>query len=89
MTSILLKRIHLFAYQHNISHIRRGTESQVKETNRLVSQKIYKCSRGCGQIGAAEESRNQETKANGRDAKTYKQGGHNERIRFFQNISKL
>ncbi len=78
-----------FAYQQNISHIRRGAKPQVKETDWLVSQKIYKCARGGSKIGTAEESGNQETKADGRDAKTYKQSGNDERIRFFQNISKL
>jgi hypothetical protein len=55
----------------------------------LVSQKIYECTRGGSEIGSAEESGNQETKANGRDAKTYKEKGNDERVRFFQNISKL
>ncbi len=78
-----------FPYQQNIGHIRRSTKPQVKKTDWLISQKIYKCTRGGSEIGSAEESGNQETEANGRDAKTYKENGNDERVRFFQNISKL
>ncbi len=78
-----------FPYQQNIGRVRRGTKPQVKKTDWLVSQKIYKCTRGGSEIGSAEESGNQETKANGRYAKTYQENGNDERVRFFQNISKL
>jgi hypothetical protein len=69
-----------FAYQHNIGHIRRSAESQVEETDWLVSQKVNECTRGCSEIGTAEESRNQETKTDGSDAKTYKQSRNDERV---------